>query len=292
MSYKASFLDNQVAGVDDFNGIITNLLYDGVTPAKFNKDEPYTLSQLNDVTKAAIEEAGVVPSSETALRCSIAGSVVTVNAGTAVFSSGVVFTVTGSEKVNIVRGMDIYVYLLHSFSANKAYITYSETPGVETETEHIVPLCHINPIGTLTDMRRYAIGKLKAVADWNGTRRQEITITKTVSGMTCTEDIELLLGGDKVNFLVFVTGGRHGGISFVREVNGKFVLIDKLSGGEHMKDDFTVGCDVTDSIGDNYFSLSNFRREDNKLMCTVTWYDVLTGTSQNIIVYSSVCGGV
>lgn len=211
MAYTAKFLDNQTVGVDDFNNIIADLCGDGVIPAddsyNFETGVPYTMQKLNDMTKDAVYAAGVVPSSEEALRVTASSGIATINVGSAVFSSGLIFKVTEAETISYDEDASQYVYLVHDTSANTATIEVGETLPSETSTStrFIVPLALIDTEGAVEDERTYAVGKLKCCANWNGTTKADFTYAAGTSstGWT-TRNVTVWDKGDEVNFIVFV----------------------------------------------------------------------------------------
>ncbi len=263
MSYKASFLDNQVVGVDDFNSIVSNLIGAGVVTTDFNAAESYMLSKMNDVTKDAVETAGVVPESEGSLMCTLSGNTVTIAEGSAVFASGVNFKVTGSETLEIETGETQYVYLKHDVIQNTAApcVSGDGFPSDAEDSLYVVPLCVVED-GAVTDMRKYARGKLQAPSDWNGTKVQTMyTPYNSNTNISRTEEIELDVGGDRINFLVFVSSDD---LAVVTETeDGEFNVVTSKLSSKSTTIQLYIGA------SNIYFAyITGFRRDEyGRLLC-------------------------
>lgn len=291
MSYKASFLDNQVVGVDDFNSIISNLVGAGVVTTDFSKSESYMISKMNDVTKDAIATAGVVPESESSLRCTLSGTVLTIAAGSAVFASGVNFRVTEAEAVEIEAGKMQYVYLKHDKIQNTAmpYVSEDGFPE-ESDNLYIIPLCVIDEGGAVEDRRKYARGKLQAPNDWNGTKVQTMTIPTSLeeSDDYYNKEIELKVGGDRINFLAISSCNMYnsGGIGIITEpTRGNFEVVSLNSNGKLSTSRVTLSGSRSTTRG---ASIEGFRRDENgRLLCTMQsdLHDVRTYTLYSSVYY-------
>jgi hypothetical protein len=296
MSYRATFLDNQTVGVDDFNGIVGDFISQG---GIFDKTDSYQLNEINDVTQGAICGGGIVPLCESGLKCTLSGDKVIISTGYAVFNSGVKFHVTEAETVNIDPEKVQYVYLFHNSEQNEAGIGVSDEAAEETASNFVVPLCKVEN-NVLSDMRKYARSNLGLPSDWNGVKVQDLitNFDDYTSGATGSEPktTEIKLSdynvGGAINFLLFVMKDGNQKIDEMvlltekrQGDNVSFYVTKKGSAVEEL--DSNTGCTI-DNFSDR---ISGLKKEDGGYILTLKFYG--TGTAKDnykLILYSSTYG--
>ena len=154
MSYKYSFFDNQQVGAEDLNKL-TNLFVTGGVADTFENGMPYSVSVLNNVVYANAG-SGIVPETVDTLKVTLDGNCATIAPGTAFFDDGTVMVIETAENVYITLGKVQYIALKSSVSENRAYIICTENEP----SENVVLLAKISEDGTVTDLRKYAKGKV------------------------------------------------------------------------------------------------------------------------------------
>lgn len=154
MSYKYSFFDNQQVGAEDLNKL-TNLFVTGGVADIFENGMPYSVSTLNNVVYANAG-SGIVPETVDTLKVTLNGSYATIAPGTAFFDDGTVMVIETAENVDITLGKVQYIALKSSVSENRAYVICTENEP----SGNVVLLAKIGEDGTVTDLRKYAKGKV------------------------------------------------------------------------------------------------------------------------------------
>lgn len=178
MSINYSFFDDQLIGVDDLNKITSRFVSEGVAR------EPSSVSMLSGYL-SDIATDGVVPESVDSLKVTAENGVGTIKKGTAFFDNGTVIEITEDETFTYTEGQKTYVYLISDMTANKAYVSISES---ESDNEHILLLAIINEDGLTADKRFYAKGKLAYYA--NSQPDKNITIIEENIDTKITPDEE------------------------------------------------------------------------------------------------------
>ncbi|MBQ2968240.1 MAG: hypothetical protein IJE10_09005 [Clostridia bacterium] len=154
MAYTYSFFDDQTVGAEELNRWVSLFVSSGVSDC-FADGVPYSLSKLNEIVKNNCTE-GVVPTTDSSLSVRVAGQNVLISPGLAFFKDGTVLEITETETLSIPKGKAVYVYLVSALQENRAYPAVSEAEP----SGNVVPLAKIDETGAVTDLRRYAKGKV------------------------------------------------------------------------------------------------------------------------------------
>lgn len=193
MALKTSFLNDREYGADDVNAIISRIVGQGVSPEYDGIEDAktYNLDRLNDLTKAYVER-GVAYQGDPALKVIRIDDGYYISPGTAFFGNGTVTEVTENEKVEVISGVQCYIYMVSSVANNSNYINVSEEAPDYHNDSNIVPLASVDADGNITDMRFYARGKLPGFQNENyGLKRIEFDIPKENIGTTGTLTLDL-----------------------------------------------------------------------------------------------------
>ena len=284
MSFKVSFLDNQVCGVDDFNAIVSDIMTGGVVTNDFDNTSEYQMSKMNVVTKTGVSQG--VSAKETSLACTVGAGGVYVAPGLGVFGSGAKIKVTESEFVECNDVENAYVYAYHDVINNVAGIK-SASDGFPAETEagfYVLPLCQIEG-GIFTDKREYAKSNvIKACDTVNTVKKMVLTVpNKDYDG----QDIVVLTASDKtrLNFLLFLT---IEGVYIVEETNyGEFRIIYSLTSSSAESLKILGNVILWEGTGTNYTYLKDFKRDATGNICAEVNSGLLS-SSYEYILYASV----
>ena len=183
---KAYFMDNQEVGADELNALVRMFAGGGVADA-FKDGVPYNVSALNGVYYAALKP-GVVPESDSSLSVTASDGVAFAAPGTAIFPDGtyaIVSTESGAnESVSYTSGAEQYIYLKSDRVSNAvSLLAASSAPG---DGDNAVLLAKIAADGSVTDLRRYAKGKIPSVyaSDTGLAGRRVFTVNKDTSAIT------------------------------------------------------------------------------------------------------------
>lgn len=179
MSYKFSFVDNEIYSASDVNAITKRLVTSGIEDS-FTDGVAYNVSKFNEAGRL-LYTSGVVP--ETCLTLKVVeaeeGSIL-INPGMAFFDDGSVIEIEdGGEKLPYVKGAKNYVYLKNDLI--NANISYPYC-GVAEPTGDCVLLAEISENGVITDKRIFARGKLPGYQSVGGNIMffsENITLTNT-----------------------------------------------------------------------------------------------------------------
>lgn len=285
MSYKVSFLDNQVCGVDDFNAILGDIAQEGVVTNDFDKTSIYQMSKMNVVTQKVISQG--VSERETSLACSVGmkdeDNGIYVAPGIGIFGSGARIKVESSEFVSFGGNENGYVYAYHDMKNNMAgFMSSSEGFPAEVEGEfYILKLCSVVG-GVFADKREYAKANIKVCDTVNAVKKMLLSIpNEDYSG----QKITILSASDKtkLNFLFFVTSE---GIYFVEETSyGEFRIIDHGQNTDNVHT--VVSVSLWKGTGSNYARLTNFERDANGNICAKVDSGLLNSKYQYLL-YASV----
>ncbi len=183
---KAYFMDNQTVGADELNGMVHMLAGSGVADP-FADGVPYNVSKLNDVYYASLT-AGAVPESDNSLAVLVQDGRAYVTPGTAIFPDGTYAVVSPDsgvwESVAVTAGAEQYIYL-KSDRVNNA-VSLLAGSSAPTESDNAVLLAKIAADGSVTDLRRYAKGKIPSVyaSDAGLAGRRVFTVNKDTSAIT------------------------------------------------------------------------------------------------------------
>lgn len=151
MSYKCSFLDNEIYGAEDVSGAFSKLISGGVLPYP----ETDTVSQALNTLNAEVVSDGVA--AYDSLEVSITETGAMVGKGVAFFESGVSVEVdSDGAAVDFEAGKSVYVYFAYYPELNSVVLKATE----ELPDGDIVALAYISEDKTITDMRKYAAAKV------------------------------------------------------------------------------------------------------------------------------------
>lgn len=154
MSYRNYFFDDQTVGAEDLNKLVNLFVTDGVAD-NFENGTPYNISKLGEVVYSNAGE-GIVPLNSDTLKVSTESGFVYIEPGVAFFKDGTVIEITAREQLSALSNASFYVYLESDALKNSAYPAVSET----LPEGNVVPLAHIGENGEITDLRRFARGKI------------------------------------------------------------------------------------------------------------------------------------
>lgn len=275
MSFKVSFLDNQVCGVDDFNAIVGDIMTGGVVSSDFSGTSAYQMSKMNVVLGNGRISQGV-SASETSLACSISTGGVYVAPGLGIFGSGAKIKVTESEFVACDDVENVYVYAYHDKVNNMAGVK-SSGEGFPAEVDgelYVLKLCSVVG-GVFTDERGYAKANVKACDTFNATKKMEMV---TPGRDFDKQEIVLEVGGDQINFLVIKAKTNSYNVWIVEEP--EYGVFEIYQGGH--------GTPVTTIWLSTYVGFTDFRRGENGELL-VTHRHASGGSVCAYTLYASVC---
>lgn len=196
---KGSFLDNQMVGADDLNRLV-NLFVGGGVADCFSEGVPYNVSKLNEVYYANLSD-GVVPSTDMSLWVSKSNGRAWVAPGTAIFPDGTFAVVTNIsenvwESVEYTEGIDQYIYLKSDRVNNCITLCVAESEPMESDNAVVLALFSAD--GTVTDLRKYAKGKVPSSysADTGLAGRRIFTITND------TQELKFESNGIAYNYML------------------------------------------------------------------------------------------
>lgn len=160
MAYITGFSDNQLIGVDDLNAITKRLVTSGVGDVLTDTGS-IEVTSLNGLTAAVLKD-GVVPETNTSLKVSKSGNIITIQPGLAFFADGSFIEITSAHTLSssLVSG---YVYLLNdvALGERKPKVTASYPAGDFVMLAQIVS-------GSIVDKRKYAKGRVPAYSSYSG----------------------------------------------------------------------------------------------------------------------------
>lgn len=151
MSYKSSFLDNEVYGAEDVSAAFSRLITSGVLP--YPEGET-VVDSLNEMTSELVD-SGV--SGFDGLEVSRTETGAMVGQGTAFFESGVTVVVDSEgATVDFEKETAIYIYFIYQPDFNSVLLKATE----ELPDGDTVVLAYIDADGNLVDKRSYATAKM------------------------------------------------------------------------------------------------------------------------------------
>lgn len=275
MSFKVSFLDGQVCGVDDFNALLGDIVQEGVVTDDFDATSAYQMSKLNVVYGNGKISQGVA-ASETSLSCTMGTGGVYVAPGLGIFGSGAKIKVTESEFVECDDVDNVYVYAYHDKVNNMAGVK-SSGEGFPAEVDgelYVLKLCSVVG-GVFTDERGYAKANVKACDTFNATKKMEMV---TPGRGFDEQEIVLEVGGDQINFLVIKAKTGSHDMWIVEEP--EYGVFEIYKGGR--------GTPVTTIWFSDYVGFTGFRRGENGELL-VTHIHASGGAVCKYTLYASVC---
>ncbi|MBS7297523.1 MAG: hypothetical protein KIG65_00420 [Eubacteriales bacterium] len=151
MSYKCSFLDNEVYGAEDVSGAFSKLISGGV----LLYPETDTVAQSMNELNSEVVSGGVAAYDNLDVHITETGAIV--EKGVAFFESGVCVEVdSDGAAIDFEDGKSVYIYFAYYPELNSVVLKATE----ELPEGDIVALAHINNEKIITDMRSYATAKV------------------------------------------------------------------------------------------------------------------------------------
>lgn len=199
MSYKYYFFDDQTVGAEDLNKLVTMFATDGVADV-FENGTPYNISKFADVVHANASD-GIVPKTTETLKVSYDLGFVYIEPGVAFFKDGTVIEIETQEQIPAPEETEFYVYLESDPLKNMAYPMVSPT----LPEGNIVPLAKVSETGEITDLRRFARGKVPSFYASNaGVYVNANDISITSSCLEPGKRITIVPAGNAYRYIVLI----------------------------------------------------------------------------------------
>lgn len=171
---KYYFGDNREYGAEDIKAALGVLAANGGIAPELNDGESYDINKLNELIGSAVAE-GIVPESNQSLKLEYENGEYFVYPGKAVFSDGGIAVLEEKQTQEIKAGQ--YLYLVYDLTLDDVYFLTSEEPLEEDGTKLVIPIACVETDGSVKSTRRYAQGKIPALASakWSTLRSVEFT---------------------------------------------------------------------------------------------------------------------
>lgn len=210
---KYYFGDNREYGAEDVKTAMGVIAAKGGIAIDLGDGTEYDVSALNRIVGSAVA-AGVVPDENSSMRLSRTDGGYRVSPGRAIFSDGGIAVLDEEETVNIQPGQ--YLYLAYSTVLDDVYFLASDDEKSEGGGTLLVPLAYVTADGSVESRRKYAEGKIPALASarWSTLRDEEFLIDISSLGSSggaveCVHEFE-----GEMNFMM-VNGTTHIGLMYI-----------------------------------------------------------------------------
>ena len=200
MSYRYYYFDDQTVGAEDLNRLVKLFVTDGVAD-NFENGIPYNVSKLGEVVSSNAGE-GIIPVTNDTLKVTAEQGFAYIEPGVAFFKDGTVIEIETREQLNVPQGSAFYVYLKSDALKNTA------CPAVSADlpTDNTVPLAYVSETGEITDLRRFARGKVPSFyASDAGLYIDKVTeIALSAENLGEGKRVTLLPPGNSYRYLILI----------------------------------------------------------------------------------------
>ncbi len=277
---KYYFGDNREYGAEDIKSALSVLVAEGGIALDLSGDGKYDISALNSIVGSAVE-AGVVPDSVTSLKLAVSDGRYSVSPGRAVFSDGGIAVLDGEESVDMTAGQ--YLYLAYSTALDDVYFLASDEEQSEGNGTLLVPIGYSAKDGGVESLRRYARGKIPALASasWSTLREAEFTIDLSEVGKSggfveCTHEFD-----GEMNFMLLDAVGF---VSTMYTDAPKYHTVYKMTSKEHGDDSTFFGVKYT---ANGFIMARLVEKESGRIKMR---YTVPSGISSSSVTYRPLIG--
>lgn len=208
MSYKYYFFDDQTVGAEDLNKLAKMFVSDGVAD-NFQNGVPYNISKLNEIISSNAGE-GIVPESLSTLKVSYDLNAVKIQPGVAFFKDGTVIEIETEETLTVPENTEVYVYLESDPKKNIAYPFVSES----LPEGNVVPLAKVSETGEITDLRRFARGKIPSFysSDAGMLIQNTLEFEKNSEYIDTGKKVTLIDSGNSYRYLILFCVYEYAGV--------------------------------------------------------------------------------